>query len=234
MSSINEWKRRNNSLDAINKQLSDKILVLEAEIDQLKKRAALDEDFSKYIDSRDELMARKDEYIQTLVAENEKLKVERAELEKNVKTWKMQAEKTAKEYRAMEKKMEEQESKLADISDRYIYSEINGAIEKENYKEKYESLKKNIKRDDNNRIETKWMVNYAKEKPESRSGATAIRDMLTDYYLSSEKMPQADAMKNLREINKIPEEYDANHPRQPLISSADQVVVNNHGTVEHQ
>ena len=234
MSSINEWKRRNNSLDAINKLLSDKILVLEAEIEQLKKRAALDEDFSKYIDSRDELMARKDEYIQTLAAENKKLKGERDELEKSVKTWQMQAEKTAKEYRAMEKKMEEQESKLADISDRYIYSEINGAIEKENYKEKYESLKKNIKRDDNNRIETKWMVNYAKEKPESRSGATAIRDMLTDYYLSSEKMPQADAMKNLREINKIPEEYDANHPRQPLISSADQVVVNNHGTVEHQ
>ena len=233
MSSINEWKRRNNSLDAINKLLSDKILVLEAEIKQLRKRAALDEDFSKYIDSRDELMARKDEYIQTLVAENEKLKGERDELEKSVKTWQMQAEKTAKEYRAMEKKMEEQESKLADISDRYIYSEINGAIEKENYKEKYESLKKNIKRDDNNRIETKWMVNYAKEKPESRSGATAIRDMLTDYYLSSEKMPQADAMKNLREINKIPEDYDANHPRQPLISSADQVVVNNHGTVEH-
>ena len=233
MSSINEWKRRNKSLDAINKQLSDKILVLEAEIEQLKKRAALDEDFSKYIDSRDELMARKDEYIQTLAAENKKLKGERDELEKSVKTWQMQAEKTAKEYRAMEKKMEEQESKLADISDRYIYSEINGAIEKENYKEKYESLKKNIKRDDNNRIETKWMVNYAKEKPESRSGATAIRDMLTDYYLSSEKMPQADAMKNLREINKIPEEYDANHPRQPLISSADQVVVNNHGTVKH-
>ena len=233
MSSINEWKRRNNSLDAINKLLSDKILVLEAEIEQLKKRAALDEDFSKYIDSRDELMARKDEYIQTLAAENKKLKGERDELEKSVKTWQMQAEKTAKEYRAMEKKMEEQESKLADISDRYIYSEINGAIEKENYKEKYESLKKNIKRDDNNRIETKWMVNYAKEKPESRSGATAIRDMLTDYYLSSEKMPQADAMKNLREINKIPEEYDANHPRQPLISSADQVVVNNHGTVKH-
>ena len=80
MSSINEWKRRNNSLDAINKLLSDKILVLEAEIEQLKKRAALDEDFSKYIDSRDELMAKKDEYIRTLVAENEKLKVERAEL----------------------------------------------------------------------------------------------------------------------------------------------------------
>ena len=233
MSSISELNRRNKSLDAINKQLSDKILVLEAEIEQLKKRAALDEDFSKYIDSRDELMARKEEYIQTLAAENKKLKGERDELEKSVKTWQMQAEKTAKEYRAMEKKMEEQESKLADISDRYIYSEINGAIEKENYKEKYESLKKNIKRDDNNRIETKWMVNYAKEKPESRSGATAIRDMLTDYYLSSEKMPQADAMKNLREINKIPEEYDANHPRQPLISSADQVVVNNHGTVKH-
>ena len=233
MSSINEWKRRNNSLDAINKLLSDKILVLEAEIKQLRKRAALDEDFSKYIDSRDELMARKDEYIQTLAAENKKLKGERDELEKSVKTWQMQAEKTAKEYRAMEKKMEEQESKLADISDRYIYSEINGAIEKENYKEKYESLKKNIKRDDNNRIETKWMVNYAKEKPESRSGATAIRDMLNDYYLSSEKMPQADAMKKLREINKIPDDYEANHPKQPLISSADQVVVNNHGTVEH-
>ena len=77
------------------------------------------------------------------------------------------------------------------------------------------------------------MVDYAKKKPESRSGATAIRDMLTDYYLSSEKMPQADAMKNLREINKIPDDYDANHPKQPLISSADQVVVNNHGTVEH-
>ena len=227
MSSINEWKRRNNSLDAINKLLSDKILVLEAEIDQLRKRAALDEDFSKYIDSRDELMARKDEYIQTLVAENEKLKGERDELEKSVKTWQTQAEKTAKEYRAMEKKMEEQESKLADISLRYE------VIEKGNYKAKYESLKKNIKRDDNNKIETRWMVDYAKKKPESRSGATAIRDMLNDYYLSSEKMPQADAMKNLREINKIPEDYDANHPRQPLISSADQVVVNNHGTVEH-
>ena len=233
MSSINEWKRRNNSLDAINKQLSDKILVLEAEIDQLKKRAALDEDFSKYIDSRDELMAKKDEYIQTLLAENEKLKGERDELEKSVKTWQTQAEKPAKEYRAMEKKMEEHESLLAEISGRYIYPEINGAIEKENYKAKYESLKKNIKRDDNNKIETKWMVDYAKKKPESRSGATAIKDMLTDYYLSNEKMPQADAMKNLREINKIPEDYDANHPKHPLISSADQVVVNNHGTVEH-
>ena len=233
MSSINEWKRRNNSLDAINKQLSEKILVLEAEIDQLKKRAALDEDFSKYIDSRDELMARKDEYIQTLVAENEKLKVERAELEKSVKTWQTQAEKTSIEYREMEKKKEELESKLADISDRYVCSTINGAIEKENYKEKYESLKKNFKRDDINRIETNWMVDYAKKKPESRSGATAIRDMLNDYYLSSEKMPQADAMKKLREINKIPDDYEANHPKQPLISSADQVVVNNHGTVKH-
>ena len=233
MSSINEWKRRNNSLDAINKQLSRRILVLEAEIEQLRKRAALDEDFSKYIDSRDELMARKDEYIQTLVAENEKLKGERDELEKSVKTWQTQAENAAKEYRAMEKKMEEQESKLADISDRYIFSTINEVIEKGNYKEKYESLKKNIKRDDINRIETNWMVDYAKKKPESRSGATVIRDMLTDYYLSSEKMPQADAMKNLREINKIPDDYDANHPKQPLISSADQVVVNNHGTVEH-
>ena len=233
MSSISEWKRRNNSLDAINKQLSDKILVLEAEIEQLKKRAALDEDFSKYIDSRDELMARKEEYIQTLEAENEKLKGERAELEKSVKTWQTQAEKTSIEYREMEKKKEELESKLADISDRYICSTINGAIEKENYKEKYESLKKNFKRDDINRIETNWMVDYAKKKPESRSGATTIRDMLNDYYLSSEKMPQADAMKKLREINKIPEEYDANHPKQPLISSADQVVVNNHGTVKH-
>ena len=231
MSSINEWKRRNKSLDAINKQLSDKILVLEAEIEQLKKRAAFDEDFSKYIDSRDELMARKDEYIQTLVAENEKLKGERDELEKSVKTWQTQAEKTAWEYRDIEKKMEEQESKLADISIRYNFSAINEMIE--NYKIKYDSLKKNIKRDDINRIETDWMVDYAKKKPESRSGATAIRDMLNDYYLSSEKMPQADAMKNLREINKIPDDYDANHPKQPLISSADQVVVNNHGTVEH-
>lgn len=178
-------------------------------------------------------MAKKDEYIRTLVAENEKLKVERAELEKNVNTWKTQAEKTAKQYREMEKKMEEQESKLADISDRYIYSEINGAIEKENYKEKYESLKKKNKRNDNNRIETNWMIDYAKKKPESRSGATIIKDMLNYYYLSNEKMPQADAMKNLREINKIPEDYDANHPKQPLISSADQVVVNNHGIVEH-
>lgn len=150
MSSINEWKRRNNSLDAINKQLSEKILVLEAEIEQLKKRAALDEDFSKYIDSRDELMAKKEEYIQTLVAENEKLKGERDELEKNVNIWKTQAEKTSREYREMEKKMEEQESKLADISDRYIFSTINEVIEKGNYKAKYESLKKNIKRDDNN------------------------------------------------------------------------------------
>ncbi len=233
MSSISELKRRNKCLEDINEDLTAKLRVLYAEIEQMKKRAALDEDFSKYIDSRDELMAKKDEYIQMLVAENEKLKGERAELEKSVKTWQTQAEKTAKEYRAMEKKMEEQESKLADISDRYIFSAINGAREKENYKEKYESLKKNIKRDDINRIETNWMVDYAKKKPESRSGATAIKDMLTDYYLSSEKMPQADAMKNLREINKIPEEYDANHPRQPLISSADQVVVNNHGTVEH-
>ena len=62
MSLINEWKRRNNSLDAINKLLSGRILVLEAEIGQLRKRAALDEDFSKYIDSRDELMARKDDW----------------------------------------------------------------------------------------------------------------------------------------------------------------------------
>ena len=230
---ISELDRRNKCLMEINEELSAKLRVLSAEYEQLKKRAALDEDFSKYIDSRDELMAKKDEYIQTLVAENEKLKGERDELEKSVKTWQTQAEKTAWEYRDIEQKMEEQESKLADISLRYNFSAINEIIEKGNYKVKYESLKKNIKRDDINRIETNWMVDYAKKKPESRSGATAIKDMLTAYYLSSEKMPQADAMKKLREINKIPDDYDANHPKQPLISSADQVVVNNHGTVEH-
>lgn len=233
MQSQSELLIQNRSLNEINERLSARARMLYAENEQLKRRAALDEDFAKYIECRDEVTARKDEYIRTLEAENEKLKVERAELEKDVVTWRAQAEKTAKEYRMMEKKKEDLESKIADISCKYIDSVIGGAIEKDEYKTKYEALSKEYKKEVVDKVETNWMIDYAQKKPEKREGAIAIKDMLIEYYLEIRKEPQADALNKLCVINKIPKNYDANHPKLPFVGAAAQVVVSNNGEVKY-
>lgn len=234
MSSTNELMRRNKSLTEINEKLSAKVVSIEAELKQMRRRVALDEDFASYINSRDESSRKKDEYIQKLEAENEKLQEMKTELEKEARTWRSQAEKTAREYRLLEKEknaLQEQFDNWRYEHEKYHFAFVAEPIDE--YKTKYESLLKRQKKEDVDNVETKWIINYAKNKPKTRAGATNIKDMLTKYYLDNDKMPQADVLSKLREINKITEEYDANHPQQPLIGSADQVVVNNHGTVNH-
>ena len=54
MSSTNELMRRNKSLTEINEKLSAKVVSIEAELKQMRRRVALDEDFASYINSRDE------------------------------------------------------------------------------------------------------------------------------------------------------------------------------------
>ena len=61
MSSTNELMRRNKSLTEINEKLSAKVVSIEAELKQMRRRVALDEDFASYINSRDESLRKKDE-----------------------------------------------------------------------------------------------------------------------------------------------------------------------------
>ena len=234
MSSTNELMRINKSLTEINEKLSARIVSIEAELKHMRRKVALDEDFASYINSRDESSRKKDEYIKQLEAENEKLQEMKTELEKEARTWRSQAEKTAREYRLLDKEknaLQEQFDNWRNEHENYPFAYVTEPIDE--YKTKYESLLKRQKREDVDNVETKWIINYAKNKPKTRAGATNIKDMLTKYYLENEKLPQADVLSKLREINKITEEYDENHPQQPLIGSADQVVVNNHGTVKH-
>ena len=59
MSSTNELMRRNKCLTEINEKLSAKLVSVEAEIKQMRRRVALDEDFASYINSRDESSRKK-------------------------------------------------------------------------------------------------------------------------------------------------------------------------------
>ena len=233
MQSQSELIRRNKSLTEINEKLSAKVLALESEINQLQLMTLLDKEFAMFMDKRNESSRKKDDYIQKLEAENQMLQQINADLDKEAKTWHSQAEKTAREYRLLEKEKEKLESRLSDMSSHYIDSVIGGVKEIDDYKKKYESLQKKYKNEVVSKVETTWMVNYAKKKPKTIEGAISIKDMLNDYYLGNEKMPQADVLSKLREINGISEAYDANHPQQPIVGAAAQVVVSNRGEVKY-
>ena len=57
--------------------------------------------------------------------------------------------------------------------------------------------------------------------------------MLNYYYLYSDEAPKDGNFDMLKEINIIPEVYVKKHPKRPWIKTAEQVVVNNQGNVNH-
>ena len=156
MSSTNELMRRNKSLTEINEKLSAKIVSIEAELKHMRRKVALDEDLATYIKSRDESSRKKDEYIKKLEAENEKLQEMKTELEKEARTWRSQAEKTAREYRLLDKEknaLQEQFDNWRNEHENYPFAYVTEPIDE--YKTKYESLLKRQKREDVDNVETK-------------------------------------------------------------------------------
>ena len=124
-----------------------------------------------------------------------------------------------------------------DITINHLKSEIaNKDKVIQTLKEENERLKNELEEETNNNkasVKTAWMIKYAKKNPNNEERAEGIKEMLNYYYLYSDEASHEENFNMLQEINKISEEYAKNHPKQPLIKTADQVVVNNHGNVNH-
>ena len=116
-------------------------------------------------------------------------------------------------------------SEIADMR-KYIQSLKDENVRLKNELEKETKDKKSF-------VRTNWMIDYAKQRPDNKERAEGIKEMLNYYYLYSDEASHEENFNMLQEINKISEEYAKNHPKQPLIKTADQVVVNNHGNVNH-
>lgn len=103
-------------------------------------------------------------------------------------------------------------------------------------KEENERLKNELEEETNNNkasVKTAWMIKYAKKNPNNEERAEGIKEMLNYYYLYSDEAPKDGNFDMLKEINIIPEVYVKKHPKRPFIKTAEQVVVNNQGNVNH-
>ncbi len=124
-----------------------------------------------------------------------------------------------------------------DITINHLKSEI---ANKDKYiqtlKEENEHLKNELEKEVNNNkasVKTVWMIDYAKKKPNNEERAEGIKEMLNYYYLYSEEASHEENFNMLQDIYKISGEYCKNHPKLPFIQTAEQVVVSNHGNVNH-
>ena len=77
------------------------------------------------------------------------------------------------------------------------------------------------------------VVDYGAVGNKTIDDAKAIKDMLMCYFLNVCKSPNADIFELLQRIERIPYEYDKNHPKQPIVGKAAQVVVSNKGNVKY-
>ncbi|MGN0385078.1 MAG: hypothetical protein ACI4EX_04270 [Lachnospiraceae bacterium] len=171
-------------------------------------------------------------YIRQLKTENESLRNQTEELEKDNSAWKTQAEKTAEQYQklAMTRKRLESKIKLIEARDHIKISEP-GIIAQEEEPDAVMSAKKKKAI----RIDANWIIDYAQNLSYTREQAVVIKDMLMHYYLNDCKAPQADIFELMQKTEKIPQEYDNNHRHepQPIVHTAAQVVVSNNGKVEY-
>ena len=94
-----------------------------------------------------------------------------------------------------------------------------------------ESRKNRRKKD--KKVEVSWMIEHAQNEVRTIDDAKAIKDMLMYYFLNVFKSPNADILELLKMIERIPYEYDKNHPKQPIVGKAAQVVVSNKGNVKY-
>ena len=145
--------------------------------------------------------------------------------------WETQAQKTAEQYHKLEAAKKRLELKLK-TTDADIPIKINDApLEELSESDEHESRKNRRKKD--KKVEVSWMIEHAQNEVRTIDDAKAIKDMLMYYFLNVFKSPNADIIELLKMIERIPYEYDKNHPKQPIVGKAAQVVVSNKGNVKY-
>ena len=166
-----------------------------------------------------------------LKEENDLLRSQKEDLQKDKEAWETQAQKTAEQYHKLEAAKKRLELKLK-TTDADIPIKINDApLEELSESDEHESRKNRRKKD--KKVEVSWMIEHAQNEVRTIDDAKAIKDMLMYYFLNVFKSPNADIIELLKMIERIPYEYDKNHPKQPIVHTAAQVVVSNNGKVEY-
>ena len=170
-------------------------------------------------------------YLKQLMEENDLLRTQKVDLQKDKNAWETQAQKTAEQYHKLEAAKKRLESKLkTSVTD--IPIKINDAPLEELYNpEECESKYRRRKRA--NKVDVDWMIEYAQNEAMTINDARAIKDMLMRYYLHECKSSRADIFEILQNIERITYEHEKNHPKQPVVGKAAQVVVSNNGNVKY-
>ena len=166
-----------------------------------------------------------------LKEENDLLRAQKEDLQKDKEAWETQAQKTAEQYHKLETAKKRLELKLKK-TDADIPIKINDEpLEELSESDERESRKSRRKKD--KKVEVSWMIEHAQNGVRTIDDAKAIKDMLMYYFLNVFKSPNADILELLKMIERIPYEYDKNHPKQPIVGKAAQVVVSNKGNVKY-
>ena len=166
-----------------------------------------------------------------LKEENDLLRAQKEDLQKDKEAWETQAQKTAEQYHKLEAAKKRLELKLK-TTGTDIPIKINDApLEELSESDESESRKNRRKKD--KKVEVSWMIEHAQNEVRTIDDAKAIKDMLMYYFLNVFKSPNADIIELLKMIERIPYEYDKNHPKQPIVGKAAQVVVSNKGNVKY-
>ena len=159
------------------------------------------------------------------------LRAQKEDLQKDKEAWETQAQKTAIQYYKLETAKKRLELKLKK-TDADIPIKINDEpLEELSESDESESRKSRRKKD--KKVEVSWMIEHAQNEVRTIDDAKAIKDMLMYYFLNVFKSPNADIIELLKMIERIPYEYDKNHPKQPIVGKAAQVVVSNKGNVKY-
>ena len=170
-------------------------------------------------------------YLKQLMEENDLLRTQKVDLQKDKNAWETQAQKTAEQYHKLEAAKKRLELKLK-TTGTDIPIKINDApLEELSESDESESRKNRRKKD--KKVEVSWMIEHAQNEVRTIDDAKAIKDMLMYYFLNVFKSPNADIIELLKMIERIPYEYDKNHPKQPIVGKAAQVVVSNKGNVKY-
>ena len=166
-----------------------------------------------------------------LKEENDLLRAQKEDLQKDKEAWETQAQKTAEQYHKLAAAKKRLELKLR-TTDADIPIKINDAPLEE-LSESDESESRKIRRKKDKKVDVSWMIEYAQNEVRTIGDAKAIKDMLMRYYLHECKSSRADIFEILQNLERITYAHEKNHPKQPVVGKAAQVVVSNNGNVKY-
>ena len=183
------------------------------------------------MNTNDEELKNMKSLFKQLKEENDLLRSQKEDLQKDKEAWETQAQKTAEQYHKLEAAKKRLELKLK-TADADIPIKINDAPLEE-LSESDESESRKIRRKKDKKVDVSWMIEYAQNEAMTINDARAIKDMLMRYYLHECKSSRADIFEILQNIERITYEHEKNHPKQPVVGKAAQVVVSNNGNVKY-